>query len=160
MPMEKILISRQFFCWRTRPIVFSLAGLCRRYKSRYPVESYSRDCRNQEASISITQEVPIESVTLISNSATTVTQSSIEFRSVGVKLDILPRISSDNFVHLKIDQEISSVGPTCDRRFDYTLIQFPVSEYPGGARRQPGFELGWTCWRLALIHLCLCRRSG
>jgi general secretion pathway protein D len=66
---------------------------------------------NQPASISITQEIPIESASLVSNSATSVTQSTIEFRSVGVKLDILPQINSDNFVHLKIDQEISSVGP-------------------------------------------------
>jgi general secretion pathway protein D len=66
---------------------------------------------NQPASISITQEIPVLSATLESNSATSVISNEIEFRSVGVKLDILPQINSDNFVFLKIDQEISSVGP-------------------------------------------------
>jgi general secretion pathway protein D len=40
-----------------------------------------------------------------------VTSTAIEFRSVGIKLDISPSINSDNFVHLKVDQEISNVGP-------------------------------------------------
>ncbi len=66
---------------------------------------------NQPASISITQEIPVLSATLETSDANSVISNEIEFRSVGVKLDILPQINSDNFVFLKIDQEISSVGP-------------------------------------------------
>lgn len=67
---------------------------------------------NQEANISVTQEIPIASSTLQTQTQVSTTSTSIEFRSVGIKLDILPQINSDNYVHLKIDQEISSVGPT------------------------------------------------
>ena len=87
---------------------------------------------NQEASISITQEVPIASSTLNTNTTEPVTSTTIEFRSVGIKLDILPSINSDNFVNLKIDQEISNVGdrvatggtltPTFNTRFLSTQV--------------------------------------
>ena len=65
---------------------------------------------NKAASISITDEIPVASSTLTTNSATPVTSTSIEFKKVGVKLDIFPKINSDNFVSLKIRQEISSKG--------------------------------------------------
>ena len=65
---------------------------------------------NKAASISITDEIPVASSTLTTNSATPVTSTSIEFKKVGVKLDIFPKINSDNFVNLKIRQEISSKG--------------------------------------------------
>ena len=39
-----------------------------------------------------------------------VVTSSVEYRSVGIKLGITPKINSDNFVNLKILQEISSRG--------------------------------------------------
>jgi len=87
---------------------------------------------NQQASISITQEIPIASTSLETNTVEPVTSTTIEYRSVGIKLDILPRINSDNFVHLKIDQEISSVGesiatggtftPTFNTRFLSTQV--------------------------------------
>ena len=66
---------------------------------------------NKKASISVTDEIPIASSTLTTNSVTPVTSTSIEFRSVGIKLDIFPKINSDNFVNMKINQEISSKGP-------------------------------------------------
>ncbi|MCH8157269.1 MAG: type II secretion system secretin GspD [Nitrospinae bacterium] len=66
---------------------------------------------NKAASISITQDVPVASTSLTTTTASAVTSTSIEFRSVGIKLDILPKINSDNFVNLKIRQEISSIGP-------------------------------------------------
>jgi general secretion pathway protein D len=65
---------------------------------------------NKAASISITDEIPVASSTLTTNSAAPVTSTSIEFKKVGVKLDIFPKINSDNFVNLKIRQEISSKG--------------------------------------------------
>jgi general secretion pathway protein D len=65
---------------------------------------------NKAASISVTDEIPVASSTLTTNSAAPVTSTSIEFKKVGVKLDIFPKINSDNFVNLKIRQEISSKG--------------------------------------------------
>jgi general secretion pathway protein D len=65
---------------------------------------------NKAASISVTDEIPVASSTLTTNSAAPVTSTSIEFKKVGIKLDIFPKINSDNFVNMKIRQEISSKG--------------------------------------------------
>ena len=65
---------------------------------------------NKAASISVTDEIPVASSTLTTNSAAPVTSTSIQFKKVGVKLDIFPKINSDNFVNMKIRQEISSKG--------------------------------------------------
>ena len=65
---------------------------------------------NKAASISITDEIPVASATMVTNSATPVTSTSVEFKKVGVKLNIFPKINSDNFVNMKIRQEISSKG--------------------------------------------------
>ena len=67
---------------------------------------------NKEANISIADDIPISSSTINTPTAgQPLTQSTIEFRSVGIKLGIIPKINSDNFVNLKIDQEISNLGP-------------------------------------------------
>jgi len=67
---------------------------------------------NKPANISIADEIPIQSTVITTPTAgQPLTQSTIEFRSVGIKLDIIPKINSDNFVNLKISQEISSQGP-------------------------------------------------
>ncbi len=67
---------------------------------------------NKEANISITDDIPIQSSTISTPTAgQPLTQTSIEFRDVGIKLGILPKINRDNFVNLKIDQEISDQGP-------------------------------------------------
>jgi len=67
---------------------------------------------NKEASISIVDDIPIQSSVISTPTAgQPLTQTTIQFRSVGIKLGILPKINSDNFVNLKIDQEISNVGP-------------------------------------------------
>ena len=56
-------------------------------------------------------EIPVQSTTLSSAATTTqVFQGNIEYRSVGIKLNIFPKINSDNYVNLQIDQEVSSVG--------------------------------------------------
>ena len=66
---------------------------------------------NKAASISVTDEIPVASSTLTTNSDTPVTSTSIQFKKVGVKLNIFPQINSDGFVNMKIKQEISSKGP-------------------------------------------------
>lgn len=65
---------------------------------------------NKSASLSITNEIPIESTTITTPTAgQPLTESTIEFRSVGVKLNISPKINTEKFVTLKINQEISQV---------------------------------------------------
>jgi len=67
---------------------------------------------NKEAGISIVDEIPVQSTTITSaGAANPVTQTNIEYRSVGIKLNIFPKINSDNYVNLQIDQEVSSQGP-------------------------------------------------
>jgi len=67
---------------------------------------------NKAAGISIVDEIPVQSTTLTSaGAANPVTQTSVEYRSVGIKLNIFPKINSDNYVNLQIDQEVSSLGP-------------------------------------------------
>ncbi len=66
---------------------------------------------NKAASISIADEIPVQSASnTVPTGGTTVVSSTVEFKSVGIKLDIIPQINSDNFINLKINQEISSVG--------------------------------------------------
>ncbi len=67
---------------------------------------------NKAAGISIVDEIPVQSTTLTSaGAANPVTQTNIEYRSVGIKLNIFPKINIDNYVNLQIDQEVSSQGP-------------------------------------------------
>lgn len=68
---------------------------------------------NKAANISIADEVPIRSTTL-TTTTNPVQSTTIEYRSVGVKLDIIPKINSDNFVNLKLSQEISNVATSLD----------------------------------------------
>lgn len=65
---------------------------------------------NKPANISITDEIPIEQEASVPSGGAAVVTSTVEFRSVGIKLDITPKINSENFINLKINQEISSRG--------------------------------------------------
>jgi len=63
---------------------------------------------NKPANISISEDVPFKSTSL--TTTTNTTSRTTQFRNVGIKLDITPKINSDNFVNLLINQEISSVA--------------------------------------------------
>ena len=65
---------------------------------------------NKAATISITNEIPIEQEAQIPSGGGSVVTSTVEFRSVGIKLDITPKINADNYITLKISQEISNRG--------------------------------------------------
>ena len=65
---------------------------------------------NKAATISITDEIPIEQEAQVPSGGGSVVTSTVEFRSVGIKLDITPKINADNYITLKISQEISSRG--------------------------------------------------
>ncbi|UCD11550.1 MAG: type II secretion system secretin GspD, partial [Nitrospinaceae bacterium] len=63
---------------------------------------------NKPANISIAEDVPFRSTSL--TTTTNTTSRATQFRNVGIKLDITPKINSDNFVNLLINQEISSLA--------------------------------------------------
>jgi len=66
---------------------------------------------NKAASISITDEIPIVQEASTPTAGGAIVSATVEFRSVGIKLDITPKINADNFINLQINQEISSRGP-------------------------------------------------
>lgn len=61
---------------------------------------------NKAASIDITNEVPISTITTTQTGATA---QNIQYRSVGIRLSVTPKINEQNFVSLAIDQEISQI---------------------------------------------------
>lgn len=63
---------------------------------------------NKEAEINVVQEVPIARTTTDPNTQTT--RTDFEFREVGVKLKIKPKINEDRFVTLEIQEELSEIG--------------------------------------------------
>ena len=65
---------------------------------------------NKAANISITDEIPIVQEASVPSGGAAVVTSTVEYRSVGIKLDITPKINSENFINLQISQEISSRG--------------------------------------------------
>ncbi len=65
---------------------------------------------NKSANIAITNEIPIVTTTSTPSTSGSQISEQVQFRSVGVKLTIDPKINKENFVHLKISQEISSRG--------------------------------------------------
>ncbi|MZH46868.1 MAG: type II and III secretion system protein [Nitrospinae bacterium] len=65
---------------------------------------------NKAANISITDEIPIVQEASVPSGGSAVVSATVEYRSVGVKLDITPKINSEKFINLKINQEISSRG--------------------------------------------------
>jgi general secretion pathway protein D len=66
---------------------------------------------NKAASISITDDVPVQTSEITTPTAgQPLTQTSIQYRSVGIVLSITPHINRDRFVSLEINQESSSVN--------------------------------------------------
>jgi type II secretory pathway component GspD/PulD (secretin) len=65
---------------------------------------------NQSATVVVGQSVPI---TLGSNiTATGVISNNVQYRDVGVRLDVTPKITPDNKVYMRVFPEISSPVPT------------------------------------------------
>ncbi|MCZ6700154.1 MAG: hypothetical protein O7B80_00690, partial [bacterium] len=63
---------------------------------------------NKEAEINVVTDVPIPRTTTDPNTDTTTTD--FEFREVGVKLKITPKINENGYVTLDIVQELSEIG--------------------------------------------------
>ncbi|MCH7923245.1 MAG: type II secretion system secretin GspD [Nitrospinae bacterium] len=77
---------------------------------------------NKEAEINVVTEVPIPRTTVDPNSDTTTT--TFEFKEVGVKLKITPKINENGYVTLDIEEELSEIGEVFiaedgDREFSF-----------------------------------------
>ena len=66
---------------------------------------------NKPATIDIVNDIPVETSTITTPTAgQPLTETTVQYRSVGIKLNITPRINKNRFVSLKISQESSSVN--------------------------------------------------
>ena len=63
---------------------------------------------NEQATINVSQVIPVSSKTVVDPSGLTTTQ--YEFKDVGIILQITPQITGEDKVHLTINQESSSVA--------------------------------------------------
>ena len=61
---------------------------------------------NKAASIDITNEIPISTITTTQTGATA---QNIQYRSVGIRLSVTPKINEQSLVSLAVDQEISQI---------------------------------------------------
>jgi len=69
---------------------------------------------NKSASIEITNEVPISTIT---TTTTGVTAQNIQYRSVGIRLSVTPKINEEKFVSMTVDQEISQIDDSRAAQF-------------------------------------------
>ncbi len=78
---------------------------------------------NQEAKIMVGKRDVYVSQTLSQAQTTTVTSESVQFVDVGVKLNVVPNISSDGFIIMKIKPEVSTVDSVLTT---YLKSQIPI----------------------------------
>ena len=64
---------------------------------------------NKEAKIDVSREIPVASSSYTTNSATTVTETAIEYRDTGVILTVIPHINDKGLVTLEVAQEVSDL---------------------------------------------------
>jgi len=65
---------------------------------------------NKPATINIANEVPIETTTFLQTGTTPVTTRSYQYKSVGTKLTVTPKINEERLVTLNINQEVSQTN--------------------------------------------------
>ncbi len=65
---------------------------------------------NKPATINIANEVPIETTTFLQTGTTPVTTRSFQYKSIGTKLTVTPKINEERLVTLSINQEVSQVN--------------------------------------------------
>jgi type II secretory pathway component GspD/PulD (secretin) len=84
---------------------------------------------NQEAKILVgTRQAYVSQTLSQAGTGTTVTSESIQFVDVGVKLNVVPSISNDGFIVMKIKPEVSSVETTLTTYLGSTIPIIKTSE--------------------------------
>jgi general secretion pathway protein D len=64
---------------------------------------------NEKAHIEVGDKIPLITTTVVSGNATSSAQS-IQYLDVGLKLDIQPRVSIDNYVNIQLGLQVNSLG--------------------------------------------------
>lgn len=64
---------------------------------------------NEKANISVGDKVPLITTTVVSGNATSASQT-VQYLDVGLKLNLQPRVSIDNYVNIKLGLEVNSLG--------------------------------------------------
>ena len=76
---------------------------------------------NEEAEINIGSNVPYLTKQDTTSSTTSINYNSYEYKDVGVILNITPHINEENFIRLKISQQVSKVTSGADKAMPTTL---------------------------------------
>ena len=79
-----------------------------------------------EAKIDVSREIPVASSSFTANSATTVTETAIEYRDTGIILTVTPHINDKGLVTLEVAQEVSDLD---------TPVQVGDKTYPSFFKR-------------------------
>ncbi|MGC4061003.1 MAG: hypothetical protein QM749_09270, partial [Aquabacterium sp.] len=69
---------------------------------------------NSEATLNVGSRIPINSVSVNTNTNTSNTISQVQYIDTGVILKVRPRVTKDGTVFLDVVQEVSSPGSTAD----------------------------------------------
>lgn len=64
---------------------------------------------NEKAHIEVGDKIPLITTTVVSGNATSSAQS-IQYLDVGLKLDLQPRVSIDNYVNIQLSLQVNSLG--------------------------------------------------
>lgn len=64
---------------------------------------------NEKAHIEVGDKIPLITTTVVSGNATSSAQS-IQYLDVGLKLDLQPRVSIDNYVNIQLGLQVNSLG--------------------------------------------------
>jgi general secretion pathway protein D len=76
---------------------------------------------NEEAEINVSSNVPYLTKQQDSSTSTLVNYNTYEYKDVGVILNITPNINEENFVRLKISQEVTKVTSGAEKATPTTL---------------------------------------
>ena len=67
---------------------------------------------NQKATINITQQYPIERINYVTSGTAVIPEITYDYKEVGLKLDVTPKINESNMVTLELNQEVSEFART------------------------------------------------
>ena len=81
---------------------------------------------NKEASIDVSEEIPVSSTEIVYTTDNPLTETSIEYRDTGIMLSVTPHINERGLVTMEINQEVS------ERSIDVTIAD---KKYPSFKKR-------------------------
>ena len=110
-----------FFTRPTADVMGLITALAQESKLDVQASPILMTSNNKTASIDITDEVPIPVTTFTD---TGITRESIQYRSVGIRLSVTPKINDDRYVTLDIDQEISQINSSIASPVDNAVPLF------------------------------------